>query len=199
MQFSWLLLFISEQIFSYAELRRFPVRLVGWREPTLLTDHWLQARGVTTRHAGQCEADAVSFIDWSVVRTDVMEGLPSRCFRYVVCTGPGTSHWWEYYSLANCRHSTLWGNNPKWWPRYFRSVQVMWRVSGSMGYDVLVTPSINGCGCRPTDRCVEAYPLPQGTVWCTASFCGNVSVIQFGVAIGPVAYVSVAYVLKSLS
>jgi hypothetical protein len=68
----------------------------------------LQAFRVTARHAGPCEADAVRFIDWSVVRADMMkEGLLSRCFRYVVCTGRGTSpHWSVYYSLANRRHST---------------------------------------------------------------------------------------------
>jgi hypothetical protein len=62
-----------------------------------------------------------------------------------------------------------------------------------MGYDVLVAPGINDCGCRAADRCVEAYPLPLGTLWCTASFCGNISVIQSSVAIG-----SVAYVLRAL-
>ena len=60
----------TEQIFSYAELRPVPIGLVGVRE---LTDNWLQAaRGVTTKHARPCQADAVRFIDWPVVSTDMI-------------------------------------------------------------------------------------------------------------------------------
>jgi hypothetical protein len=36
--------------------------------------------------------------------------------------------------------------------------------------------------------CSSVSTSSENCQWCTTSFCGNVSVIQFGVAIGSVAY-----------
>jgi hypothetical protein len=69
------------------------------------TENWLQAFSVTTWHVGPCEAHTASFIDWTVVRTEMAKGEYCRdAFVMLAVLDRAHLHRRVYNGLAFCRH-----------------------------------------------------------------------------------------------